>query len=380
MKHFLTLALLILPLALFASADDLSKSKGTDQDVIIQLAPLPAQKDVSRNAKIEVTFTVPLDTSAIQEHNIKLTYLSLQTNDHIEGTISYSQTDKKLTFTPKASLEPGMYEVEIKSLKADKDHKETKIKEIKYRFVVVPTLTSINLESNAAALNVGEKTELTVTATYSDNSTKELTSNIEWISTPVESVEINGTTLTVMKDVDTALQAKVGSIISNTLNLELYWEVNGHTLPPEPDKTINDSTLLGIDINNNDVRDDVERWIYKEYKDKHPIHIDIAMQAGRAYKLVLETPERAKEIHNKVSAALSCEAYYQIYAKYLNESLLVSKDIVTKYFRKSIYFNTIKRKNAYNQYDTLLSGDTYTIPKIEEKKSLCDFDINKYEE
>ena len=56
--------------------------------------------------------------------------------------------------------------------------------------------------------------------------------------------------------------------------------INGHTLPPEPDKALNDSTLLGIDSNNNGVRDDVERWIYITYKDKHPIHIDIAMQAG----------------------------------------------------------------------------------------------------
>ncbi|MBL0721754.1 MAG: hypothetical protein JJV88_04160, partial [Sulfurovum sp.] len=69
--------------------------------------------------------------------------------------------------------------------------------------------------------------------------------------------------------------------------------IHGHTLPPEPDKALNDSTLLGIDSNNNGVRDDVERWIYHTYQDKHPIHVDIAMQAGRSYKLVLQTPEKA---------------------------------------------------------------------------------------
>jgi len=55
--------------------------------------------------------------------------------------------------------------------------------------------------------------------------------------------------------------------------------IYGHRLPPEPDTVVNNSTLLGIDVNNNGVRDDVERWIYETYKDKHPIHIDIAMQA-----------------------------------------------------------------------------------------------------
>ena len=40
--------------------------------------------------------------------------------------------------------------------------------------------------------------------------------------------------------------------------------INGFTLPPEPDPVINNSTLLGIDSNNNGVRDDVERVIVKE--------------------------------------------------------------------------------------------------------------------
>lgn len=65
------------------------------------------------------------------------------------------------------------------------------------------------------------------------------------------------------------------------LTVSLFAETKEYTLPPEPDPKINNSTLLGIDSNNNGVRDDVERWIYMEYKDKHPIYIDIAMQAGR---------------------------------------------------------------------------------------------------
>jgi len=141
--------------------------------------------------------------------------------------------------------------------------------------------------------------------------------------------------------------------------------------------------LLGVDVNGNGVRDDVERWIYNEYKDKHPIHIDIAMQAARGYRLVLEkqpqTREEAKGIHGDVSAPMSCEAYYQIYAKYLNEPLLVEEDIDTEYFRRKIYFNTQARQDMYIQYDTLLSGDTYALPKIQDKKALCDFNTSKYD-
>jgi len=155
--------------------------------------------------------------------------------------------------------------------------------------------------------------------------------------------------------------------------------VNGHTLPPEPDKALNDSTLLGIDVNNNGVRDDVERWIYITYKDKHPIYVDIAMQAARGYKKVLETPERAKEIHDEVNKATYCQGYYKYFAEFYNEPILIQENAVDEYFRSKIYYNTKERYDAYEQYDTLLSGDSYTLPKDEEKKAMCDFNTSKYE-
>ena len=154
--------------------------------------------------------------------------------------------------------------------------------------------------------------------------------------------------------------------------------INGHTLPPEPNPAINNSTLFGVDSNDNEVRDDVEIWIYKKYKDKHPIHIDIAMQAGRAWQKVLEDPTRAKEIHSFVSASSSCEAYYEVCIKSDNKQY-ISEWINTKYFRKKIYFNTPARLEAYNVYDTLLSGGVYTIPRCSEKQQLCDFNTSKYE-
>ena len=174
---------------------------------------------------------------------------------------------------------------------------------------------------------------------------------------------------------------KFGLVLFLLLTSNTYSEtINGHTLPPEPDPKINNSTLLGIDSNNNGVRDDVERWIYDTYKDKHPIHIDIAMQAGKAYKKVLESPEKAKEIHDDVRKPLHCQFYYESDAKYLNESILVTENIVSEYFRSKIYFNTKERMDTYIKYDTLLSGDSYTLPSFDEEKKACDFNTSKYEE
>jgi len=167
-------------------------------------------------------------------------------------------------------------------------------------------------------------------------------------------------------------------VASNWKSSQEVIVINGYTLPPEPNPAINNSTLLGVDSNDNGVRDDVEIWIYKKYKDKHPIHIDIAMQAGRAWQKVLEDPSKAKEIHDFVSAASSCEAYYEVCIKSDNK-LYISEWINTKYFRKNIYFNTPARLEAYNAYDTLLSGGVYTIPRCSVKQQLCDFNTSKYE-
>jgi hypothetical protein len=242
---------------------------------------------------------------------------------------------------------------------------------------------SITLESNATTVNVGERVQLSVVGTYSDGSSKSVDENITYIVTPVENAEVNGSTLTAKKDGNVTLQAKVGNTLSNVLKLNITWVVNGHVLPPEPDKTLNDSTLLGIDTNDNGVRDDVERWIYDRYKDKHPIHIDISMQEGRAYNQLLKSPlensTQAKAIHKKCIAPIACEAYYQIYAKYFNEPLLVTEEINIGYFQK-FYFNTPRRKELYNKYSRLLSGGMYSTPKIGEGENLCDFNVSVYKD
>ncbi len=156
--------------------------------------------------------------------------------------------------------------------------------------------------------------------------------------------------------------------------------INGHKLPPKPDETLNNSTLLGIDVNDNGVRDDVERWIYITYKDKHPIYVDIAMQAGRAWQKVLVDPSKAKEIYPIVDAASSCEAYFAVCVKDSEKSKYNIGRISSSDIFIHVVFNIKKRWDAYIQYDSLLSGDTYVIPWCSEKKQLCDFDTSKYEE
>jgi len=237
------------------------------------------------------------------------------------------------------------------------------------------SLKSLKLTLEKNSLNVDTNTALRVVATYSDNSTKDVTNEVEWIYADKLAIDIKNNVLkTFHKDTNIFIQASLQNITSNAVALEIYKEINGHRLPPEPNPAINNATLLGVDSNDNGVRDDVERWIYEEYKEKHPVHIDIAMQAGRAYKQVLETPERALEIRENVNGALFCASYYQFDAEEFGDKKLINERIDAPV--KSKYFNTKERNDVYWQYDTLLSGGSYDLPW--DMKKYCDFNTSTY--
>jgi len=103
-----------------------------------------------------------------------------------------------------------------------------------------------------------------------------------------------------------------GFILLLLLTSNIYSEtINGHRLPSEPDTTINNSTLLGIDSNNNGVRDDVERYIYQRYsKDAEfpKTKIALAMQYAWATQKILENP--VIESKKYLDDSIDCESYW----------------------------------------------------------------------
>jgi hypothetical protein len=238
-----------------------------------------------------------------------------------------------------------------------------------------PTLVSITLESNATTLNVADKATLTLTATYSDNSTKVLDENITYVVTPKQNAEVYGSMLIALKDGNATVQATVDGVQSNTLHLSITWVVNGHTLPPEPDKTLNDSTLLGIDTNDNGVRDDVERYILQTYG-KEEITIEIGFQVARAFNTVIEHPENAWETYKIIDMARDCETYFRNYADMFGDPILIKKRISSSKIFKSIQLNTEARIRGYLLHDQMLSGGVFTLREINTLKAACTFDVD----
>ena len=185
--------------------------------------------------------------------------------------------------------------------------------------------------------------------------------------------------------------------------------IDGYNLPPEPDEAINNSTLLGIDSNDNGVRDDVERWIYITYnthipctkeiitetlpngmviegvvketcEDKavpyHQIVREIAMQGARAAQIIIQEPEKARKTTHLMDAALFCNVYFEDTAKRNNESVLIDHLVIGKEF-ESVQFNTVERARAYAKYNFALSGGVYSANQTDaELRDACDFNVD----
>jgi len=152
--------------------------------------------------------------------------------------------------------------------------------------------------------------------------------------------------------------------------------INGYKLPLEPNKALNDSTLLGIDSNKNGVRDDVERYVIKTYKDEK-IAIEIGFQLARAYNVVIEDPANAKETTKIIEDAQDCEGYFRVYAKIFKEDFYLENEVMSKQF-KSMNLNTEERIRSYLEYNSALSGGVFTLEQsIKNMKKKCSFDVEQ---
>ena len=146
--------------------------------------------------------------------------------------------------------------------------------------------------------------------------------------------------------------------------------INGHTLPPKPDPKVNNATLLGIDSNNNGVRDDVERKIYFQYK--RPIEQAFMMQDAKIYPQTLEDPVAAavsKKLEKEHWNVESCDGYLILQGIKIKNSVN---------FMENAYFNTKERMRAYIEFNEASSGGVYHIPLPRDAdKENCDFNITE---
>ena len=213
--------------------------------------------------------------------------------------------------------------------------------------------------SGTIAQNSSIDIEVTMTPNYTDNITKYEDSDLFVHAVGVDS---DGKKHYVKNWVDyrgIELPKQSGEVI------------NGYTLPPKPDPKINNSTLLGVDSNDNGVRDDVERYIIKKYKNHHKIVTEIGFQKARAYQKMLENPLDWEENLKALDAASDCNYYFEEIAEEFGDPILIDHVMDLR----PIQLNTKSRIRAYLTYDKQLSGGVYRLTPYSEQKSKCSSEI-----
>ncbi len=235
-------------------------------------------------------------------------------------------------------------------------------------------LIALEFQTDTIEIKEGDTSLVQVFARYRDNSQEDISSQVQWIIPNTQEVEIQQAKLKALKEGLLSIDARYNNITTTkALNIRIYKEINGHKLPPEPNKALNDSTLLGIDVNNNGVRDDVERKIYFRYK--RPIEQAYMMQYAVRYPKLLEDPiiaAASEELEKENWNLYSCNGY-------LNEKLDILVPDNSVDFMENAYFNTKERMRAYIDFNEAMSGGVYHIPFHDEdmKKENCDFNITK---
>lgn len=345
MFHFITKVVLFFSLSI-----GLYAANGLSQKHLVSVSPETSASAVSADTAIEIVFDRPVVAKSLKKQTIKLK--NKTTKEKVEGTTALVG-ESTLVFTPSEPLVTGKHKVVVKQVKLQKSATQQKCepstrfekfvywfcsrlydepsecgwcqyvcqnsdtiktKNIKYMFTVdddTPQVETIILNKTSVELHEGNETTLIVTANYDDNSSKDITLEVEWEINDTNIVSIINGSLKALKEGQTTIEAKYDRKTSEALTITVYKEINGYKLPPEPDPVVNDATLLGIDSNGNGVRDDVERYIVIRYSQdpKYPkTKTAIALQYAWASQKILENP--TIESKKYIDDALDCQYYW----------------------------------------------------------------------
>ncbi|MFT5661588.1 MAG: hypothetical protein ACI9TV_002235 [Sulfurimonas sp.] len=347
----------------------LQAESGLTQQDLISVSPQNLSDFEFSDTVIEIAFSKPILVKSVHKNTV---VLKTDNNKRLSGVATV--LSDTLFFKPDTLLEVGTYEVLVSKMKLENPPSQnTMTEKINYTFTVVD-IQSISIDTQSTELKEGTQTTLSVLATLANGTSKDISNRIEWIIQDTSIVSITNNTLSGLKEDSTTIQAKFNNILSEPIQIVVYTEINGYKLPPEPDPVINNSTILGVDFNNNGVRDDVERFIVSKYKDNHVIVSEIGLQGARAYQMIVDNPLNKEENHKALHDAMDCNFYFKDYSELYGDPILVDHSIRSTFH--NLQLNTKSRVQAYMEYDKQMSGGVYTLTLISEQKSKCAFDVN----
>ena len=166
----------------------------------------------------------------------------------------------------------------------------------------------------------------------------------------------------------------MGFIESKRITLD---DVMGKNLPSQPDQKLNDSTIAGIDVNKNYIRDDVELAIFANYPNAAKIRA-AELQYAQALQLELNqvyNSETLVAVMKKENRGIDCigKKGPDVNLKDSHEKILATLSIVNKMEKEvenSVINNYSRKKIQSDNLNKYMAG--YSSPAGEE----CDIDIS----
>jgi hypothetical protein len=138
------------------------------------------------------------------------------------------------------------------------------------------------------------------------------------------------------------------------------------SLPPDPGEE-GKQTLLGIDSDNDGVRDDIQRYIYFTYPDNEKVRMALTQIAMEWQGLLSQAsdPDAAFNHATKMARHGECLFYIQGEAS-LDADAALQAEIL----------NTRERSIAYINYSNALGGAIITGAPLKKWKDSCNFDVD----
>jgi len=139
-------------------------------------------------------------------------------------------------------------------------------------------------------------------------------------------------------------------------------------LPPDPGEA-GKQTLLGIDSDNDGVRDDIQRYIYFTYPNEKKVRLAMTQIAGDFQRLLPDAadPDMALENVKKLNCSDICLYYIK---GGVRNGMRLSDALIAE------ILNTKDRSFAYITFNNSLAGKTATLPPLAEHKNCCSFDVD----
>ena len=142
-------------------------------------------------------------------------------------------------------------------------------------------------------------------------------------------------------------------------------------LPPEPDKTLDDATLEGIDSNGNGVRDRTERYIGFTYPNSEKLRMGL-MQDARVYEAKLrDSGDKAATRAHVLEWNTSYGCLVYLFSHNLDASEKATRELKANFILDSD-LRLRAQHNASAQVGGMVWGENNPTT-IEEEKALCSF-------